>query len=591
MRTRDGVRLDADIWRPEGPGPYPVLLMRQPYGRSIASTVVYAHPSWYARHGYIVVIQDVRGRGTSDGDFRIFAQEFADGYDTVEWASHLPGSTGAVGMYGFSYQAASQLLAASSGHPALKTICPAMGLTIPTPTWVMRAARFACSPASAGGLQLASEAARRAGDVEGHQALVAAARTPPLHEALPAMPGVMQRYGHYGHYVDWITHPQPGGLWDLISPRHYARQLKLPALHIGGWFDGILTGTLAGYRDLAGRRDAGPQYLVVGPWVHMPWATKVGEIEFGAAAGNQIDHVQLRWFDQFLKGVDTGLLKEKPVRLFEMGGTWRSFAVWPDENKRVLFLASGGRAGLDVRDGRLLETPTKIGEDAIVFDPWRPTPSVGGHAAYPMGPTDRRTVDARSDVLTYTTPVLTSDLHLAGDVAAELFVTVRPTELRSFRRIVRGAPRRARLQPHRGLRTDRRRALAGRGCDACDLRQARARLGPAPLRRCRQFSRASRQPRRWLARGHRTPDRSADHHRLPAPRGGQAVARVAARRAAAVKVLVIRAHPLDDSFNAALHRVVLEGLKIGGHEIDNLDLYAETFQPVLSAEERGTITT
>src|SRR5687768_6769492 len=104
MTTRDGVRLDADVYRPALPGDYPVLLMRQPYGRRIATTVCFAHPAWYAAQGYIVVIQDVRGRGTSQGSFVLFEQEMADGEDTVNWAAALAGSNGAVGMYGFSYQ-------------------------------------------------------------------------------------------------------------------------------------------------------------------------------------------------------------------------------------------------------------------------------------------------------------------------------------------------------------------------------------------------------------------------------------------------------------------------------------------------------
>ncbi|WP_439566425.1 CocE/NonD family hydrolase, partial [Gloeocapsopsis crepidinum] len=126
MLTRDGVRLDADIYRPDAEGEFPVLLMRQPYGRAIASTVVYAHPSWYAAHGYIVVIQDVRGRGTSQGEFKLFVNEIEDGEDAVNWAADLPGSNGKVGMYGFSYQGMTQLYAAVAKPPALKTICPAM---------------------------------------------------------------------------------------------------------------------------------------------------------------------------------------------------------------------------------------------------------------------------------------------------------------------------------------------------------------------------------------------------------------------------------------------------------------------------------
>ncbi|NEP41203.1 MAG: CocE/NonD family hydrolase, partial [Okeania sp. SIO2H7] len=120
MLTRDGVRLDADIYRPVGDGEFPVLLMRQPYGRAIASTVVYAHPKWYAARGYIVVIQDVRGRGTSEGEFKLFTTEIEDGFDTVNWAAKLSGSNGKVGMYGFSYQGMTQLYAASAKPEALK---------------------------------------------------------------------------------------------------------------------------------------------------------------------------------------------------------------------------------------------------------------------------------------------------------------------------------------------------------------------------------------------------------------------------------------------------------------------------------------
>lgn len=113
---RDGITLYSDIYLPDETGEYPVLLMRQPYGRSIASTVTHAHPVWYASKGYIVVIQDVRGRGESEGEFNPFVQEAEDGFDTIEWAASLSGSTGNVGMYGFSYQGLTQW-AAVSLHP------------------------------------------------------------------------------------------------------------------------------------------------------------------------------------------------------------------------------------------------------------------------------------------------------------------------------------------------------------------------------------------------------------------------------------------------------------------------------------------
>ena len=126
MWTRDGVRLDADVYRHASSERLPVLLMRQPYGRRIASTVCYAHPWWYAAQGYVVVIQDVRGRGTSEGEFDLFVHEAEDGADALAWVAELPGANGAVGMYGFSYQGTAQLLAAARSGSALKALAPAM---------------------------------------------------------------------------------------------------------------------------------------------------------------------------------------------------------------------------------------------------------------------------------------------------------------------------------------------------------------------------------------------------------------------------------------------------------------------------------
>src|SRR6204780_2466952 len=160
MLTRDGTRLDADIWRPDAPGRFPVLLMRQPYGRRIASTVVYAHPSWYAANGYIVVIQDVRGRGTSEGRFRLFADDVADGGDSIAWAASLPGSNGCVGMYGFSYQGHTQLLALAAGRRELQAICPAMATWDARTEWAYEGGAFCFLSNLQWGVQMAGEQAR-----------------------------------------------------------------------------------------------------------------------------------------------------------------------------------------------------------------------------------------------------------------------------------------------------------------------------------------------------------------------------------------------------------------------------------------------
>jgi hypothetical protein len=195
--------------------------------------------------------------------------------------------------------------------------------------------------------------------------------------------------------------------------------------HIGGWFDTYMRGTLHCYKDFAAR-SAYRQQLLVGPWVHLPWCRKVGALDFGTEAANPVDRLQARWFDQFLKGKDTGLLDEPPVCLFEMGSNrWRNFDSWPDIAHKSYFLSSTGLASIREGEGTLTTThPDPCLDDVLVHDPWRPVPALGGHAAIPAGSFERSHLDCRSDVLTYTTQPLAADLHLAGDVAVEIWCTV-----------------------------------------------------------------------------------------------------------------------------------------------------------------------
>ncbi|MCL1466663.1 CocE/NonD family hydrolase [Argonema galeatum] len=445
MFTRDGVRLDADIYRPDAEGTFPVLLMRQPYGKAIASTVVYAHPSWYASHGYITVIQDVRGRGTSAGEFKLFNHEIADGFDAVNWAAQLPGSSGEVGMYGFSYQGMTQLYAASAHPPALKTICPAMiGYDLYT-DWAYQGGAFCLQDNLSWAIQLAAETARLRNDEKAYQALYAAYRNLPLSDTIPASPEILKKLAPDSFYHEWLNHPKPDEYWEKLSPKQYFQEVDLPILHIGGWFDTYLRGTLHLYKEMAYRSDF-LQYLLIGPWAHLPWGRKVGAVDYGSAAASPIDKLQIRWFDQFLKGKDTGLLKELPVCLFEMGSNlWRSFESWPNNNHISYFLSSSGLASSQDDAGKLvahLPTPSLLegegekegenpkspipnpqSEDILVHDPWRPVPALGGHASFPAGSFERSAIDSRTDVLTYTSAPLTEDLHIAGDVSVEIYCT------------------------------------------------------------------------------------------------------------------------------------------------------------------------
>lgn len=425
MTTRDGVRLDADVYYPDADGRFPVLLMRQPYGRAIASTVTYAHPQWYAAHGYIVVIQDVRGRGTSAGVFDLFAHEIEDGVDAVNWAAQLPDSTGAVGMYGFSYQGMTQLFAAAGCPPALKTICPAMVAYDLYADWAYEGDAFCLFGNQAWAMQLAAETARREGDGEAYSALYTAAHHLTFADPVNATCDLLNQAAPDFFYHDWLTRSEPADVyWQRRSPQTYIDSLDLPMLHIGGWFDTHLRGTIKLYEAMRDRSQH-PQHLWIGPWAHIPWGRKVGAVDFGAAANSPIDPVQIRWFDHVLKGIDTGLLEQPAVHLFEMGhNQWRSLSQFPDAPGQRFYLHSNGLAGMTLEAGTLASEPdSNPHPDVIVHDPWRPVPAAGGHAVFPSGPSDRTAIDCRSDVLTYTSAPLSQDLHLAGKPVVEIYGT------------------------------------------------------------------------------------------------------------------------------------------------------------------------
>lgn len=420
MQTRDGIRLDADVYYPDAAGEFPVLLMRQPYGRAIASTVVYAHPAWYAAQGYIVVIQDTRGRGTSEGEFSLFGHEVEDGEETVNWAASLPGSTGAVGMYGFSYQGMTQLYAASAKPEGLRAIAPAMVGYDLYHDWAYENGAFCYQQSLGWAIQLAAETARRKGDESAFKRLYAAARNLPLQDPVNVRSPLLEELAPDSFYHDWIAHPTPDEYWQNLKPN--LQNVDLPMLHVGGWFDIYLRGTMRLYREMADRSQF-LQQLWVGPWTHLPWSRRVGAIDFGEAANSAIDRLQIRWFDHFLKGKDTGLLDEPPVNFFEMfANRWRTFSQYPTPSPKLLYLASTGLASMS-DEGQLVETPERSVPELLVHDPWRPVPVLGGHATFPAGVFDRSSLDGRSDILTYTSAPLSEAMHLAGEVMLEVNCT------------------------------------------------------------------------------------------------------------------------------------------------------------------------
>jgi putative CocE/NonD family hydrolase len=346
------------------------------------------------------VIQDVRGRGTSEGTFELFAHEIADGFDAVNWAASLPGSNGQVGMYGFSYQGMTQLYAAIARPPALKTLCPSMVAYDLYSDWAYENGAF-CLQANLGwAMQLAAETARLRGDAKAFQKLYAASRQLPLTDLIPACPDILKDLAPDSFYHTWLDHPEPDEYWAKLSPKTYWADIDLPMLHIGGWFDPYLRGTLNLYREMA-NRSAHPQHLIVGPWAHLPWGRRLGTIDYGADANSFIDQLQIRWFDHFLKGIDTGLLEELPLRLFEMGSNeWCCLERWPETPLQPYYLVTNGLASVSDRAGTLTSEPAlSSGSDTFVHDPWRPVPVLGGHATIPAGACDRSALDCRTEAI------------------------------------------------------------------------------------------------------------------------------------------------------------------------------------------------
>lgn len=430
-RLRDGVTVYADVYRPAEGGPYPVLLISAPYDKTVSeSNVGFAHPAWYARHGYVVVGVDTRGRFRSEGQFDPFVHEGEDVYDCIEWAARLPGSDGRVGTYGFSYAGLNQLLAAALRPPSLVTASPAFTSGQVYEGWFYNQGAFSLAFASSWATFLALDAASRRRDEQALAAYGAAlAQAQDLYWVLPltAHPALTQ--GDTPYYLDWIAHPRPDEYWQARSLAGYDL-IDVPALHVGGWYDVFVSGTVKSFAAL--RRQAGSrasregQKLVVGPWHHMPWwPLGAAEADVGA---NVVDDWLIRWFDHFLKGRDTGVL-DTPVTAYILGEGWRDFDDWPPSSVEPMdfFLHSDGRANGSYGDGTLTTVaPGDEPADIYLYDAGMPVLSAGGHsccleALAPMGPADQAAAERSKGMLVFTSPPLESDLVLVGDVSATLY--------------------------------------------------------------------------------------------------------------------------------------------------------------------------
>jgi len=428
VRMRDAVVLRADVWRPSAAGRFPVLVYRTPYNKARASED-YTIFRRAVERGYAIVIQDVRGRYASEGEFIAYQYEGRDGYDTIEWAAAQPWSNGAVGTFGLSYPGAVQWLAAVERPPHLRAMVPAMTFSSPKLFFYV------------GGVFDLSWLPwlwnNIAPDIRVKKNLPGPRTTA---EARAAWPQVRERlYRHLPlsdlpdfkeiapFYYDWLQHPPGDPWWDWAELENKYDRVDAAVLNLSGWYDEAY-GPSGATRNFVGlrRQQSQPRtQLIIGPWVHGVDATaqtRAGEREFGPAARLDYDELVLRWLDHYVKGVDNGVDKEKPVKIFVMGdNVWRAADDWPlPETKYTPLYLHPAPAGSSA--GRLAwEPPAEhAGFSSYVSDAANPVvdPFAGSYGAH-----DQRRLASRTDVLTFDSEPLDNDLEVTGPIVAELYVS------------------------------------------------------------------------------------------------------------------------------------------------------------------------
>ena len=393
LKADDGCELRHRLWLPDGDGPWPVLLMRQPYGRAIASTVTYAHPSWYASQGFAVLVQDVRGRGDSDGSFGGFAQEARDGSNTLRWLLLQPWCNGRVGTYGFSYQGLSQLLWADD-EPLPDAMAPAMAGLDERLHWASEGGAHWWALGVVWALQLAAQGCRRRGDHSGwRQIRSALADGSALEQGLE----LLEQHDPQGMGLGWLRRdPADSEGWPVHRPP--AALWRKPLLLVGGWYDPHLNGLLDLWRHSAAA--GGEPVLRIGAWSHLLWQ-------------GGIDRLQLAFFQKQLHQGAAAPASAAPTALLQDLRSQRWLARSPQHSSGQRWgLASSGLAAVDADEGRL--QADSGGEVVLVHDPWRPLPGRGGHLGLDAGPANRADLDARCDVACFTGPALEADQELLG---------------------------------------------------------------------------------------------------------------------------------------------------------------------------------
>ena len=433
---RDGVVLRADVLRPKTEGRVPVLVYRTPYGKENALNeyTTFRHA---VERGYAVVVQDVRGRYASDGEFRPYQNEGRDGYDTIEWAAGQSWSDGNVGTFGLSYPGAVQWLAAVENPPHLKAMVPAMTFSTPQNffyawgTWDMSWIEWIWD-----NIAFDVRVKKNLPGPKTYEESLAAWEKlgPKMQETLP-LRDLAELKDVAPYYYDWLSHPADDPWWNWCELRNKYDRVHAAVLNLSAWYDDNYgpegaTTNFAGL--LKARAGSDPRTaLLLGPWVHGVDSTakpKAGERKFASSAAIDYDVVVLDWMDHYLRGVDNRVGKAKRVRYYVMGeDEWRDADTWPPRAIPTPYYLGGIEQGQHIAP--LSKTEPGKDEQFTTFgsDPANPVrnryPTSGAH--------DYRELARRSDVLTFDSEPLPVDTEITGPIVARIYFSCdcRDTDL------------------------------------------------------------------------------------------------------------------------------------------------------------------
>ena len=440
---RDRVVLRAEVLRPSSGGPFPVLVYRTPYG-AMEAFQEYTTFEHALERGYAVVVQDVRGRYASDGEFVPYQNEGRDGYDTIEWAAAQPWSNGKIGTFGLSYPGAVQWLAAVENPPHLKAMVPAMVFSSHR-NFFYAGGTFDMSWIEWIWDNIAPDVRvkRNIPGPKTYDAAIAAweKNGPQMQSVLP-LSGMDALEGIAPYYYEWLRHAPDDPWWDWGDLRGKYGRTQAAILNLSGWYDDNYgpEGATTNFRGLVAARGGRPAdtAVLIGPWVHGVTSTgtaKAGERSFPDASKIDYDGTVLDWMDHYLRGLDNGVASRPPVHYYVMGAeVWQDAQEWPPPATPTKFYLGPAAPG---RPGLLADSPPKGAHfSSFVSDPKHPVTNKYADS----GAHDYRYLAARTDLLTFETAPLLTDIEVTGPIDARIYLSCECRDVDLWVRLYDVAP-------------------------------------------------------------------------------------------------------------------------------------------------------